>query len=316
MTLHFGVPSLPLVTVSDVNKRFSTVHAVNDLSFSVQPGQIFALLGPNGAGKSTMVRMLCGIFQPDSGSITYALSGQEVTTRTVPQQSLGYLPEDRGLYADKSIIENLLYFASLRGLRPADARPLAMEWLQRFSLAERAGDKLNTLSKGNQQKVQLVTAVLHAPRMAILDEPFTGFDPVNQDITAGMIRELSAAGMTVILSAHHMDMVESLADQILLMHQGRAVLAGSMEQIRARSTVGQRLTLGFAEAFDASALTGIQGVSELVATTSDTARLALTQDAQLSSVLHQVAAVAPLSSVRTETPTLREIYLAAVGAQA
>src|SRR5690606_38233061 len=152
----------------------------NDLSFEVERGQIFALLGPNGAGKSTMVRMICGILQPDTGSIRYAFEGAGGSTERAPQQELGYLPEDRGLYADKSMIDNLLYFASLRGLKPADARPRAMEWLERFSLAERAKEKLSGLSKGNQQKVQLVTAVLHEPRLAILDEPFSGFDPVNQ----------------------------------------------------------------------------------------------------------------------------------------
>lgn len=302
--------------MTGVNKRFSTVHAVNDLSFQVERGQIFALLGPNGAGKSTMVRMLCGIFQPDSGTISYALNGGDSRTQSVPQQSLGYLPEDRGLYSDKTLIQNLLYFASLRGLKPAEARPRAMDWLERFSLADRANEKLNSLSKGNQQKVQLVTAVLHSPRLAILDEPFSGFDPVNQDLTAGMIRELKSEGITIILSAHHMDLVETLADQILLMHQGRSVLAGTMEEIRARSAVGQRLALGFTQPYDASALLGVPGVSGLVASTDDTARLELETHTPLAQVLQHVAALAPLSSVRTETPTLREIYLATIGTQA
>lgn len=316
MTLHSSVAPQPLLSVSGVNKRFSTVHAVNDLSFEVERGQIFALLGPNGAGKSTMVRMLCGILQPDTGSIWYAFNGEGSRTERVPQQELGYLPEDRGLYADKSLIENLLYFASLRGLKPSDARPKAMEWLERFSLAERAKEKLSGLSKGNQQKVQLVTAVLHGPRLAILDEPFSGFDPVNQDLTVNMIRELSAAGITIILSAHHMDLVETLADKILLMHNGKSVLTGSMDQIRRSTSVGQRLNLGFADRFDPEPLKRVRGVQQIVSSTADTVRLALEADASLSEVLGSVAALAPISNVHTETPTLREIYLSAVGAQA
>ncbi len=302
--------------MTDVNKRFSTVHAVNDLSFEVERGQIFALLGPNGAGKSTMVRMLCGIFQPDSGTIRYAVGEGAEPTGTAPQQALGYLPEDRGLYSDKSIISNLLYFASLRGLSPAEARPRAMEWLERFSLAERADEKLSGLSKGNQQKVQLVTAVLHEPSLAILDEPFSGFDPVNQDLTVNMIRELSASGLTVILSAHHMDLVETLADRILLMHNGRNVLSGTLEEIRQRAATGQRLSLGFSAPFDTAALSDVPGVHSVVASTSDSARLALDTGASLNDVLPRVAQVAPLSNVHTEQPSLREIYLNAVGAQA
>jgi len=316
LTLHSGVTPNPILSVVGVNKRFSSVHAVNDLSFDVERGQIFALLGPNGAGKSTMVRMLCGVLQPDTGSIWYALHRQDSKTERVPHQELGYLPEDRGLYADKSIIENLLYFASLRGLKPSDARPKAMEWLERFSLAERAKEKLSGLSKGNQQKVQLITAVLHGPRLAILDEPFSGFDPVNQDLTVNMIRELSASGITVILSAHHMDLVETLADRILLMHNGQAVLSGSLDQIRRSTSVGQRLNLGFAERFDPAQLQHVRGVQQVVSSTADTARLALEADASLSEVLGSVSTLASISNVHTETPTLREIYLAAVGAQA
>ncbi len=299
-----------------MNKRFSTVHAVNDLSFEVERGQIFALLGPNGAGKSTMVRMLCGIFQPDSGRIRYAFDEGAEPTGSAPHQALGYLPEDRGLYADKSIISNLLYFASLRGLDPAEAKPRAMEWLERFSLADRAAEKLSGLSKGNQQKVQLVTAVLHRPKLAILDEPFSGFDPVNQDLTVNIIRELAASGITIILSAHHMDLVESLADRILLMHNGRRVLSGTLEEIRQRAATGQRLALGFSAPFDAGALGELPGVQAVVASTSDSARLALKADASLNEVLPRVAQVAPLSNVHTEQPSLREIYLTAVGAQA
>ena len=158
--------------------------------------------------------------------------------------------------------------------------------------------------------------MLHGPRLAILDEPFSGFDPVNQDLTVNMIRELSAAGITIILSAHHMDLVETLADKILLMHNGKSVLTGSMDQIRRSTSVGQRLNLGFADRFDPEPLKRVRGVQQIVSSTADTVRLALEADASLSEVLGSVAALAPISNVHTETPTLREIYLSAVGAQA
>ncbi len=336
-----------IIDVGSASKRFAEVVAVDDLSFAVERGQIFALLGPNGAGKSTTVRMLTGMTLPDSGVITYRFASAttrttpESGTRQLPRHLIGYLPEERGLYADKSVIDNLVYFASLRGMEPAAARAAAAGWLERFGLAERSNDKISSLSKGNQQKVQFVAAVLPGPELAILDEPFSGFDPVNQDLVVRMITGLRNAGMTVILSAHQMDLVESLADYILLMHQGRAVLRGTMPQIRAEAALGSRLVFTTAEgtgALDQAALRSLPGVERVgvpepgAGTVRDvpaedgtgasgrhgdhrSAWVDLTPGAQVGPTLRALSELVTLTDVRTETPTLRDIYLEAVGAR-
>ena len=306
----------PLLSVDNVTKRFTSVLAVDSLSFEVRRGEIYALLGPNGAGKSTTVRMIAGITQPDTGRLTFRVNGTDGVTARAKPHMLGYLPEERGLYQDQALLRTLVYLAQLRGVDRDTAKSRAMQWLERFGLAERAQAKVNELSKGNQQKIQFIASVLHEPKIAILDEPFSGFDPVNQDLVSTIIRELREAGMTIVLSAHHMDLVETLADRILLMHNGRNVLSGTLEEIRQRAATGQRLSLGFSAPFDTAALSDVPGVHSVVASTSDSARLALDTGASLNDVLPRVAQVAPLSNVHTEQPSLREIYLNAVGAQA
>jgi ABC-2 type transport system ATP-binding protein len=302
----------PLLSVTGVSKRFASVLAVDDLSFEVRPGEIFALLGPNGAGKSTTVRMVAGITQPDRGSMAFRLGDGPMSPRIEPAR-LGYLPEERGLYPDQRVLATLAYFASLRGIDRPTALARATGWLERFGLGERANDKVNTLSKGNQQKVQFIASVLHEPSLAILDEPFSGFDPVNQDLVSAMIRELRAAGMTVVLSAHHMDLVETLADYILLMHQGRAVLRGTMADIRASSGMGQRLNVTLDSGAEAASLPEVSGVERVLSHTATTVRLALEQGAHVGRVLHALTSAVDVVDVDTDTPSLREIYLAAVG---
>lgn len=308
-----AVNTYPILSVSSVTKRFSSVLAVDDLSFEVRRGEIYALLGPNGAGKSTTVRMLAGITRPDSGRLTFRLNGSGgVTTRARPAL-LGYLPEERGLYQDQPILKTLVYLAQLRGLDRSTAEERAGIWLERFDLGERTGSKVSELSKGNQQKVQFIASIMHEPKIAILDEPFTGFDPVNQDLVSGIIRDLRKAGMTIVLSAHHMDLVENLADYILLMHQGRSVLRGTMAEIRAGASIGQRVEVIFAEGSAEVDLSGLSGVEQVLARTSTSARLSLSTDAALGDMLHELTGRTRVLDVQTDTPSLREIYLATVG---
>jgi ABC-2 type transport system ATP-binding protein len=170
----------PIVQVEKVEKSFAEVRAVDGISFEVRPGEVFALLGPNGAGKSTLVRMLVGILRPDAGEIVYGLGAAPGGLPAVDE--LGYLPEDRGLYRDMPVARTLAYFGILRGIERRAAEKAAGAWLERLGLADRAADKLETLSKGNQQKIQLAAAVLHRPRFALLDEPFSGLDPLNQQL--------------------------------------------------------------------------------------------------------------------------------------
>lgn len=307
-----AVNTYPILSVDSVTKRFSSVLAVDALSFEVRRGEIYALLGPNGAGKSTTVRMLAGITRPDTGRLTFRLNGNGGVTTRARQEMLGYLPEERGLYQDQTILRTLVYLSQLRGLDRSAAEQRAASWLERFDLGERTGSKVSELSKGNQQKVQFIASIMHEPKIAILDEPFTGFDPVNQDLVSGIIRDLRAAGMTIVLSAHHMDLVENLADYILLMHQGRSVLRGTMAEIRAGASIGQRVDVIFADDSTDIDLSGLSGVGQILSRTSTSARLSLTADAELGDMLHELTGRTRVLDVQTDTPSLREIYLATV----
>jgi len=218
-----------MLKVNLLEKHYQSVTAVNGLSFDVNPGEIFALLGPNGAGKSSLVKMLVGFTQPDSGSIL--LTDNSESYSSIPSHLLGYLPEDRGLYPEKTVKQNLEFFATLHGVEKGDFEERCAYWLDKFSLTSRIDEQLKALSKGNQQKVQLISAVLHQPKWVILDEPFSGLDPINQELVVQFLAELKQQGMTVILSAHQMAMVEKLADRVLLLNQGTAVIYGDLEDI-------------------------------------------------------------------------------------
>lgn len=212
----------PFLQIDRVEKRYATVQAVAGLSLDVHAGEMVALLGPNGAGKTTLIRMLVGITRPDAGRILW-----DGATAALPPSALGYLPEDRGLYQDVPVRRTLAYFARLRGVPRAEAERRADAWLERFDLKDRGAERLSALSKGNQQKVQFAAAVLHNPRFAILDEPFSGLDPINQELFLGLVRELRDQGATILFSAHQMSLVERLADRVFVVHRGRELLHGT-----------------------------------------------------------------------------------------
>lgn len=228
-----------MIVLRNVSKHFATVCAVDSVSFQVRRNEIFALLGPNGAGKTTLLRMLLGLIHPDSGRIEFSGDG----ARPPAPSETGYLPEDRGLYPDVSVLDTLTYFGTLRGMKRRAAHAAAGSWLERMDLGDRGREPLKSLSRGNQQKIQFISAVLHAPMFAVLDEPFSGLDPLNQDLFLSLIRELRDRGATVLLSAHQMQLVERVADTILVLNRGRVVLNGSLADIRRRWTTGRRLVL-------------------------------------------------------------------------
>ncbi len=223
----------PIVRFIDVHKSFAGRPAVDGVSFEIRQGEVFALLGPNGAGKTTTVRMLVGIIQPDEGAIEVCLDG--VVSRRLPPQRTGYLPEDRGLYRDVSVRRNLEYFGMLRGLDRREAAAATDRWLARVDLMDRADERVDVLSKGNQQRLQFVAAIMHRPVLAILDEPFSGLDPLSQEFFLDLVRELRDAGTTVLLSAHQMDLVERVADRVLLMNRGREILSGTRSELLAQA---------------------------------------------------------------------------------
>jgi ABC-2 type transport system ATP-binding protein len=216
------------LVVDGLSKRFGSVLALDGVSWTAAPGQVFGFLGANGAGKTTAMRVVLGILRPDGGRVTW--HGRE--THRLPRRTWGYLPEERGLYPRMRVIDQLAYFASLHGVEPTEARRRAGEWLERFRMSELAGRHADQLSKGNQQKVQFIAAVLHEPAVLLMDEPFTGLDPVNVGLLREAFLELRDAGRTIVFSTHQMETAEALCDAIAIVDRGRVVVGGLLADVR------------------------------------------------------------------------------------
>ncbi len=217
-----------VLEVRNVTKRFNEFTAVKDLSFEVRQGTIFGLLGPNGAGKTTTIRMIVNIFAPDSGEIL--VRGEHVTPEL--QQRIGYLPEERGIYKKMKVGEQLVFFANLKGLYGAEAAKKVDDWLARLQLSDWKDKKAEELSKGMQQKVQFIATVMHEPELLILDEPFSGLDPVSTNLHKGIIKDLKNNGKTIIFSTHQMEQVEQMCDDICLINRSTKVLGGSLRDVK------------------------------------------------------------------------------------
>ncbi len=217
-----------MLKVTNLRKTFDTVVAVDGVSLEVQRGELFGLLGPNGAGKTTTIRTVLNIIAPDSGTITF--DGKPFSPKM--WNIIGYLPEERGLYRKSKVISTILYFASLKGISERDAKPIAYQWLDRFGLRESAQRKVDELSKGNQQKVQIIISLLHRPQLLTLDEPFAGLDPVNQILLKDVLLELRQQNVAIIFSTHQMEQVEKMCDNICLINKGKTVLSGSLRDVK------------------------------------------------------------------------------------
>jgi ABC-2 type transport system ATP-binding protein len=218
----------PLVSVRHIRKSFGSKVAVADVSFDILPGEVFGLLGPNGAGKTTTIRMILDIFQPDAGSIE-VLGGPMSPAR---RDRIGYMPEERGLYPYMRVLDCLVYLGTLKGLSRREARQRAETFLERLELAEQRRQKIEALSRGMTQKVQVIAAVLHQPDLLIIDEPFANLDPVNAQLVRDIILELRNQGKAVIMTSHQLSLVEALCDRIALIHHGRVVLSGTVAEVR------------------------------------------------------------------------------------
>lgn len=295
-----------MLHLDSVTKSFGAVRAVDNLSFDVQKGEIFALLGPNGAGKSTTLRMITGILEPDSGTIRRGAPFQN--NRLLDAALMAYMPEERGLYREVRISDTIIYFGKLRGMSEQQAREAARYWLDRLELRDRVGEKLAALSKGNQQKVQFIATILHRPALAILDEPFSGFDPINQELFSAVIRELRDEGTTILLSAHQMDLVERIADRILLMREGSAARYGTLEEFRKQAGAAYRVRLTWSEipTPDTMALLTQFGT---VKTSGVTAEVACDDNSGLSALLSLASQSGSLTGVHTEQVSLHQLYL-------
>jgi ABC-2 type transport system ATP-binding protein len=225
------------LVVDHLSKRFGSVVALDDLAFEVPKGQVFGFLGANGAGKTTTMRIALGVLEADAGRVTW--NGTQ--TRALPRSTFGYLPEERGLYPRMKVIDQLLFFAGLHGVPEGRARREAASWLRRFRAEDLAGRRSEQLSKGNQQKVQFIAAVLHDPAIMLMDEPFTGLDPVNVMLLREAFLELRDRGRTVVFSTHQMEVAETLCESVAILDRGRMVVGGPLREVR-RST-GRRMVV-------------------------------------------------------------------------
>lgn len=216
------------VEVSNLSKRFGQTQAVDDVSFTVHSGEIFGLLGPNGAGKTTTIRMMLDIFKPDSGTVSLFSGKMDQATK----RRIGYLPEERGLYKDQPLDSTLIYLATLKGLDEHTVRSRLDLWLERLDLLEHRKKKVKELSKGMQQKAQIIATLLHEPDLIVIDEPFAGLDPVNTRLIQQILEEQQQTGKAILMSTHQMNQVEALCNRIVLINRGRSVLYGEVNAIK------------------------------------------------------------------------------------
>ncbi len=293
------------LVLTGVTKRYDEFTAVDDLSLRVRPGRIFGLIGPNGAGKTTTIRMIVNITAPDEGEIE--LFGQRMTPEL--QDRIGYLPEERGLYKKMKVIDQLRFFGELKNVKGKRADEAIDRWLERVKLTEWKTKKATELSKGMQQKIQFIAAVLHDPDLMILDEPFSGLDPVAQELLKEVVLELKAEGKTIIFSTHQMEMAERICDDICMINKSRKVLDGSLRQIK--SSFGRNAVALRAEGSDA-----VLNDKSLVANVerhSDEVEALLAQGADAQTLLKRLLeAGAKVSKFELVEPSLNDIFIAKV----
>src|SRR2546430_4869654 len=294
-----------VLSVRDVVKTFGAVRAVDGVSFTVQRGTITGLLGRNGAGKTTTIRMITGVFFPDAGSIEWLGSDRDARDR------IGYLPEERGLYRQMKVKEHLLFLAEIKGKRGGSVVADAERWLKRFELWEKRDAKVEELSKGNQQKVQLIGALLHDPELIILDEPQSGLDPINMVLVRDLLRELKEQGRTILLSTHMMGEAERLADEIVLIHHGKVILDGTLNAIR--SSFGQN-TLHIEYEGDGSFLQALPEVRQATVV-NHSAELTLAEGADPQRILEASIGRLRIRKFELAAPSLEQIFIEKVGAE-
>lgn len=296
------------LNVKSIKKQFAIVTAVKDLSFQIRRGEIFALLGPNGAGKTTTVRMLLDFFKPDKGVIEYFLSDNQLPQKPSPSE-IGYLPEERGLYLEMPIIKTLTYLGVIRGIEKKDVLNGVEHWLKKLDLYERRNEKLINLSKGNQQKIQFIAAILHKPLFLILDEPFSGFDPINQEIFLSLIKELQMNGTTILLSAHQMHLVERVADRVLLMNNGKMIAYGDLDSIRSEHYAEEKLIVTLNEKPDLEILKQNPSIKKIELLNETQIEFYLKRKDAISELLNKISLIHTILYIKTEQISLHDIFI-------
>ncbi|MET1257111.1 ABC transporter ATP-binding protein [Aliikangiella maris] len=298
------------INIINATKKYTSVTAVKNVSFNVNQGEIVALLGTNGAGKSSIVRMLVGLTKPDSGTIE--IIHQDSNFSSVPKAYLGYLPEERGLFLDRTVQDNILYFAKLRGLSNKSITEKLHYWLERFMLSDKLKEEVKSLSKGNQQKVQLITAIFHEPKVLILDEPFSGLDPINQEFLIEVIKEFKNKGMTILLSAHQMNLVERLVDKVILMNSGEIILEGTIADVHAQLQSGKRLIVRFSSNVDTIQLNSLDGIMSYKMISDNEYQLAISEEVSLNCVIDKIMHLGTILEIKSDHFDLHDLYLMAV----
>jgi ABC-2 type transport system ATP-binding protein len=292
-----------LLEFGDLTKRYGEVMALDHLGFKVQPGRILGFLGPNGAGKTTAMRCVFGLVTPDSGDVTWR--GKPIDRDT--QLRFGYMPEERGLYPKMVVGDQIAYFARLSGMNRGEAVSAAAEWLYRFDLGERSSSKLEELSHGNQQRVQLACALVHQPEVAVLDEPFAGLDPIGMETMAQVLRSLAAAGMTIIFSSHQLDLVADVCQDVVIIDHGRAVLTGEVSELR-RLSPTRYLEIDVNGRPWTAVVPGIEATK-----TNGRHRYILTRSAPIEEILQQARHDGEVTRFAFEPPHLTDLFREAVG---
>ena len=298
---------MPIVELQHVRKAYDTKVAVADLSFTIEPGSMFGLLGPNGSGKTSSIRMMIGITVPDSGTVSLF---NKPFSRDLLKR-VGYLPEERGLYKKMKVMDQLIFLGQLRGLDATTASKRAHDWCDRLGITPSIDKKTEELSKGMQQKIQFISTLLHEPELIIMDEPFSGLDPVNATLLQDTLLDLRKSGKAILFSTHRMDQVEKMCDEIALIHRGRLVLEGSMREVK-QQYPRNRVILYFT-----GPNTFLQHPSiEEFKTYGDLAEIKLKPGGNAQKLLQQAAAVATIYRFEMVEPSLEEIFIQTVGGKA
>jgi ABC-2 type transport system ATP-binding protein len=295
---------MPVVELAGVTKAYESKVAVRDLSLSIDAGQMFGLLGPNGAGKTSSIRMMMGITMPDSGTIN--LFGRPFERASL--ERIGYLPEERGLYKKMKVIEQLVFFGQLHGLAATEARARATSWAKRLDIDEALPKKTEELSKGMQQKIQFIGSLLHDPGLIVMDEPFSGLDPVNAQLLEKTLIELKDEGKAIVFSTHRMDQVEKLCDSICLINKGEAVLTGRVREIKSRYERNHIIVEfeGSADFLNSPEIAEAKNFS-------GHAEIKLKEHGDAQKLLHEASAAARIFRFEMVEPSLEEIFIQTVG---
>lgn len=298
------------ISVQQITKRFSNTLALDSVSLEIPQGSIYGLLGPNGAGKTTCIRILTQILQADHGHIK--LFGNPLQPNDV--QSMGYLPEERGLYKNMFIGEQIMYFASLKGMSTHDAKKECSMWMQKFEIEHWKHKKAGELSKGMQQKIQFICAVIHKPHTLILDEPFSGFDPINAQAIKQEILQLKAQGTTILLSTHNMNSVEELCDSIALIHSSKKILEGSVRHIQSQfaKNIYSISFNGYYDKFLATLTTSYKILEQMQENGITTITIELTEEIATNNILKHVMSCGNIIEFKQLIPSMNDIFIQVV----